>query len=379
MAGCATRSPSPTKFEPAPPHADIGLAPPREFLSEQPPSHKIALERPEALFASLFADPTPMLRWPLSVSTHPELEPSFAIAAALAEPGLGWIDLCKMGAQNRTSAQLRELTAYLRGWCLAAEANRSGAISVLVPLMSAATPKLATAVRTDVISILAAGSADDAERLMTTHRLITLDRLDDLAATFVELGKDGDAYVINRRALESDRGANRASSCRRLARSAMLAPPEGGDTALSKLASYVPVDDPDPICVELYAEVACWLAQTKRSPRESCAPYWSRNNLPANSWGMVAAARHWPSGPAAPKEWFFIARSASESLEVPGADEVATRALEAMLRGAECVGSRVNEARTVARTIVLDPKRTGTVDARLRRILDTPLEVCASK
>lgn len=381
LAACSARPPTPTR-QPAPPHADIGLAPPREGLAETPATRTLTLERPDALFASLIADPEPVLRWPLPFGLHPELEPSFEIAGALAEPGIGWLELCRMGAQHRTNAKLRELTLYLRAWCEVGADDRSAALATLKPLTSSVTAQLAAAVRTDIVNILAAGDADDAEELMTTHKLFSLDRLDTLAATFVELGKEADAFAINKRALDSDRVANRASTCRRLSRAAMLAPPDQREKVLEELHAYavdMPKDPAEPVCVALYDEVGCWLEQQKLTTRPSCGAFWSKRGLSANAWGMYRAYRLWPPGAAGPASWLGIARQASQSLEVPGADKLALDALEATVVLEECSGHHVLEARTIAGRVANTPRPTQSIDdTRLRRIIDSPQALCAN-
>ena len=57
--------------------------------------------RPQIDVEPLLPDLGEDLRWPLAMTDHPALEPKFAIASALAQPGIGWTDLCARGVQNR--------------------------------------------------------------------------------------------------------------------------------------------------------------------------------------------------------------------------------------------------------------------------------------
>ncbi|MDX2092152.1 MAG: hypothetical protein SFX73_30080 [Kofleriaceae bacterium] len=378
VAGCG--KPPPPRVSAPQPVVDA-TAPAGDIVVDASPPMPLALPRPEALFASLAADPEPVLRWPLPFGIHPDLEPSFEIANALAEPGIGWIELCRMGAQHRTNAKLRELTQYLRAWCEVGDDKHSAGLTTMLPLTRAFDPKLAAAARADVVNILAAGSAVDAERLMTYHRLFTLERMDLLAATFVELGKEADALVINNRALASDRVANRADTCRRLARSVMLEEPVLREGPLEKLHGYAQDEEKnpaDPVCVELYEELSCWLDQQTMTRRASCGAFWLRRGLPPNAWGIHHASRIWPEGEAGPAAWLGVARLVAQSLEVHGADGLLLDTLEATLRTAACSGPHVRAALDLAKRVATPP-RPPIDETRLRRIIDRPREVCTRK
>ena len=96
-AACRPKPPEPLAREP-----EIEPNEPDEPVGDLPMPLEIVLApRPDIDITNLVPDPTHELRWPLSMASHPELEPQFEIAAALAEPGVGWTDLCRLGAHNR--------------------------------------------------------------------------------------------------------------------------------------------------------------------------------------------------------------------------------------------------------------------------------------
>lgn len=329
-------------------------------------------------------DPEHALRWPLSLGTHPTLEPSFAIAAALAEPGIGWMELCKQGGANRFGgAKLRDLTTYLRAWCTVANGDRDSGVGMLAPLLASVTPQLAAAVRLDIVSILAHGSADEAEELMSKHRLVELERLDLLAGTYVELGKPADAYTINERALQSDRGTHREQHCRRLARALVLGSSDTRDVPLAKLRVQAEQEKADPACVELHRDLACWASATTTAKPTlgpaltSCMAYWDAHRVDPAHQKLFLAYLKWPTWTARSEEWFAVGELAAGTLALPGAEELAVRALEAVIEADECIGTVVSDARTLANKILHEPTRTRTVeDARLLRLVHRPRELC---
>jgi hypothetical protein len=283
------------------------------------------------------------------------------------------------------SGQLRDLTTYLRAWCTVADGNLDRGLATLVSLQSSVTPQLGPAVRLDIVSILTAGTADDAERLIAKHQLGGIDRLDSLAGTFVELGKRDDAYAINQRAIQADRAAVHASSCRRLARAIALAPADFREGPLEDLRQLAEQDKPDRRCVELHHELACWVFMTRESmssitgPMAHCGPYWQDQGVPIEQRFVIEAYVGWPRRRAFADEWFLVAAHAEKGLSVEGADEIAIRALEAAMRSERCTGSVINEARTRAQRILHEPSRKKTVDdARIRRLIDQPAQLCAN-
>jgi len=221
-------------------------------------------------------DPTHEIRWPLGLSDHPELAPQFDIANVLADPGLDWIELCKMGAHKRTNWKLHDQLVYLRAWCAVGVHDYPGAIEILVKLRSTVVPGLAAAVRADLTNVLVSHDPDSARELVNKFGLSAeSDVLDRLAATYVEVGKLAGAVEINELALANDSGKSAAKTCQRLTRRVLLDPEtyRKSQTAFST-KSPVPgfTDDPtpllfgakldvDPQCKELDAQVSCWLTK----------------------------------------------------------------------------------------------------------------------
>src|SRR5262249_50930548 len=146
--------------------------------------------RPEIDIAQFLPDFHEELRWPLTQLMHPKLEPTYAIATALAAPGMGWLDLCAIGAQNRHASGNNDQQAYLRGWCSVAKDDVDHACQYLAPLLGSVTRGMSAAVRSDLANILVAqGDADNAEHFINKHDLRDIAMLDQLAASFVEIGK----------------------------------------------------------------------------------------------------------------------------------------------------------------------------------------------
>src|SRR5262249_42815181 len=136
------------------------------------PGATIAAKRPDVDIASLLPDPTEHGRWPLAIDVHPELEPRFNIAAALAQPGIGWLELCQRGAQNRHLSHDQDLTAYLAAWCSVAKHDVGDALFRLGQLRASTIKGLADAIRYDVADIVVDhGSADAVENELARSQL----------------------------------------------------------------------------------------------------------------------------------------------------------------------------------------------------------------
>jgi hypothetical protein len=180
-----------------------------------PPSHEIvelAAPRPAIDLTDTTPDLTPYGRWPLTVAEHPELDPHFAIADALAQPGISWQDLCARGARFRHMSQNAELGDYLAAWCSVAKQDYADALYRLglVPR----TPKLKHAIEMDVVAILAAGiPGNEAEGALRLASLIEVHVVDIAAASYFEIGKLEDAYALNRLAIDMDATPTEANRC----------------------------------------------------------------------------------------------------------------------------------------------------------------------
>lgn len=386
IAGCAASSREAQRaheHEHAKERVDLSVPPPIDHTA----SHtSVAAARPDVPRLDLrMPDPERELRWPLGVSAHPALDPSFAIAPALAEPGIAWTTLCARGVQNRYGAgELRDLTAYLRAWCVIEDRDLDAGLDQLAKLTSSVVRHLAPAVRLDIVSVLAAGDAGDAERMLAGHKLSSLERLDLLAATFVELGKRDDAYAINTLALEGDRHANHADSCRRLARELALGPRDERDVPLEQLRVLAEADKPDPLCVQLYAEIACWAFLTRDPSRgfstvaARCSPYLNSAPMTPGEQKAMRVYVTWPHGPVDDETWVQLAVAAADGVSIEGVDQLVTTALEAAVRAGRCAGPSTTNAGMLAQRILFEPSRKPTVDdARLKQLIDAPAALCA--
>ena len=270
------------------------------------------------------------LRWPLSSMSHPSLEPRFAIAQAFAQPGVGWIDLCGLGAQNRHGRD-KELLSYLRGWCNAIQGDVDAACTHLVPLVGSTTRGIDDAVKIDLANILAdQGRADKAEHWINQHRIRDVEVLDLLAATYVEVGTPEDAARINRIAMDSDDAATVATRCARMTRQIVLV---GNSTSvmlegLRQIAR--PLGKmPDPTCQKLVHKLECW----KANGTNDCDPYWTDVGLDPRIAHVIAAHRAWPHA-SSYADWLRIADSTMSIVGVEGAAAFALGAIDNAIRTA---------------------------------------------
>lgn len=347
--------------------------------SPLPPNapREIALvPRPDLDLSSLIPDPTHELRWPLSISNHPELEPQFEIAAALAEPGVGWIDLCRMGAHNRhLGRDKRDHVAYLRGWCNVGKADLDGALANLAQLRSSVVVGIAPAVRADFANILvSSGDASDARRLIAKHRVTDIAVLDALAASYVEIGKLDDAFEINELAITVDDRRNKASRCQRLTRRIVLRPPPKQIKAID-LPNASLFDVPrgaDHTCDRLAHELECWL-----DPAAGCVAYFKDQQLDEEKAQFLLDAYHgWPKGPHIWR-WWETARLARAAMPHPGADILAVAALANGMRIVDCKTQTVRDIIALAAEI-RDTLHDPVVDADLTLIINRPTQLCLS-
>jgi len=345
-----------------------------EPVGELPrPPEPVLVPRPEIDVSHLVPDPTHELRWPLSMASHPELEPQFEIAAALAEPGVGWLDLCRLGAHNRhLGKDKRDHVAYLRGWCSVGKQDLDGALAHLVPLTSSVVLGLAPAVRADFANILvSSGDAHDASRLLSKHRIHDVGVLDTLAASYAELGKLDDAYAINEHAIANDDLRNLANRCRRLTRRIVLRPPPKQLKAVD-LPNAGLFDVPtgaDATCTRLEHELECWL-----DPVSACGHYHVDQQLDvAKSGSLVAAYFGWPRGVAG--DWWLTVNNALFARPHPGADRLAVAAMTNALRATPCASRNVTKIRILAKDLRTEP-HDPAIDADLTRLIDESQGQC---
>ena len=346
---------------PAPrrPHRPLGL-------------DEVAAPRPAVDVASLLPDFTEELRWPLAPSVHPDLEPTFPVAAELAQPGVTWHDLCAMGAQHRhVPGRGAQLVAYLGGWCSAAAHDDEEAIAQLASIGATTYDGLADALPIDLADILAdAGGADDAEHLIAKYDLHDVAVLDDLAAVYVELGQPDAAREINHDAIDLGTRSREADQCHRAARDIVLGPSLSRALELQYL-ERVHVEGrkiPDTTCIALDDALACAV-----HPAKSCSPYLRAQGLDPRYADLLAAYYKWPDLPAPYDAWREIARDATSAVDLPGAQDLADAALTAAVETSACSPARYNDLDALEHRLVKPtPEPAPVVRAAFQRFCAPP-------
>ncbi len=345
----------PPRRKPAPPPATPPTSP-RPSPYDDP---KIA-----ALIAQL--DPTEYARWPLTHNQHPALEPAYAIAAVFAQPGVSWLDLCRLGAQNRRGGGSADQLEYLRGWCSVASRDARAAVARLAPLMRSSVLGMPAAVRTDLTNIVVdSGSADEAQRLLTGARVDDLAIYDLVAASFAEVGRPADALVFADRALSANDRRRPADHCGRVARKVALIGPDARMMVIQTLAPFERIAG----CASIFHELKCWHAQ-------ACDPYLLDHGVSPDLLELGALYKGWPAATATPEVWLATAQLALARTPVQGADEAVTSALEGALRSANCEGAVLAQIHNSARILKAD-RHDAALDPRLDLILLTPDSICA--
>lgn len=296
---------------------------------------RLAAPRPPLDVTQLVPDFHDDLRWPLTAMSHPSLEPRFAIAPVFADPGIGWLELCKRGVHKRiTGGRNRDELDYLRGWCSASAGDIDTACGTLAPLVSSAVLGISPAVRIDLANIIVdAGHADRAEHWLSKHAINDVQILDTLAATYVEVGGERDAYEINRRAMDSDNRPSQETQCRRLIKHIVLGPE--GERALpvaqlTQLATKPKL--PDPTCKRLFDAWQC-----ASNPARDCIDYLRDAGIDTKFQMVLRAYHHWPTGHAPLGRWLSVVEDARFAVALPEALELTLTALETAARvGGAC-------------------------------------------
>lgn len=287
------------------------------------------MPRPQLDVESLVPDFHEELRWPMSAMSHPELAPQFEIAAVFAQPGIGFIELCERGVQNRiTAGRNRDELEYLRGCCSAVKGDADAACGKLAPLANSPVLGLQAAIRTDLANIIANhGDVDEAERLLAKHRLDDGLLLDTLAATYLEVDKPHAAYEMNRRALDSSGHTTNATHCRRLVRDIVLRNDRELSPRVKELAGMVTNHKlPDPVCVSLHRALKCW-----QKPGMDCLDYFQEQKIDHKNLYLLVAYRAWPTTGDYFK-WVGVAADALSAHPLAGSEDLAVVALDASLR-----------------------------------------------
>jgi hypothetical protein len=291
---------------------------------------------------------------------HPTLEPSFPVAQELAI-GVDWEQLCARGVHTRVSATQKELLHYLHGWCDAAKRDIDAACAHLTPLLGSVKSGLRPAVRRDLANILVEqGDADKAEHWLSKHHIRDTQILDLLAANYIEVGSEADAFAINRRAMDSDDHATDATKCMRLAKRIVIGHDHNVETYVAQFKKMVlDAKVPDQTCERLWNKVACW------RERGMCAGYYNDENISTQARLLADAYDAWPAGSAKWHEWWNYADTARLAVPAPGAAELVVTAMEAALRAHPKCGQGMAVSFRHNAAIVRDAGVTPDLDDRL--------------
>jgi len=372
LAACGAQPVAPTTAppqkvpEPHPGPARIA------YHHDDPVATPVAVPRPDIGAPPKLAtvpqpDPSGHLRWPLTANSHPALEPTYAIAPVFAATGVGWADLCRLGAQNRrTSGALVDHTAYLKAWCDVEQREIAAAVQRLGPLLRSTVLGLPAAVRIDLANILVdAGDADQAQRTLAAAKIADLAVLDTLAASYIEVGRLGEGAMLNSIAIGSYDFQRPADQCERITRRLLMA---GDSERTLMVADYDPFVG-DRTCALLAHEVACWLLR-------SCSDYLTDQGLPAAKASVLNIYFTWPEGTVSADTWWNVGEVASHLLGTPGADELAVAAYEGAMRSDNC---RPNTSRDIwarALRIKTNALHILALDSRLETLIESPWLLC---
>ena len=233
---------------------------------------EMTLARPTLELALEPRDIGELGRWPLTIAEHPALEPHFEVAAALADPGISWTDLCARGAQHRHLASHQELADYLDAWCSVPTSNYSDAIQKLGHIRTAPNAQLVRALKLDVAALAAAhGPAHDLESFLRGGGFLDVAQVDLVAAAYFEVGKLEDAAEANELAQGMDITPAESVRCTRMLRRIADTVNDAREDAIRnlKLIAYPPSNDiRTPHCRADYEEVLCWKDR-------DCNGYWA--------------------------------------------------------------------------------------------------------
>jgi hypothetical protein len=278
------------------------------------------------------------------MSEHPSLEPHFDIAAALADPGISWTDLCARGAQHRHMSSKQELVDYLDAWCSVAKDDLTTAIAKLGSARHAATVGVVQALKLDVASITAAhGSAHDLESFLRSGGFLDVDQVDLVAASYYEVGALDDAIEANQLAVAIDNDAREPITCKRMLRAIANTSGVARDEAIAALKNRAlprrGLDQPTmPRCVDAYAEVQCWRD-------DDCASYWGTKwRSPSGAaWDesndlkrLLVSYRAWPATPQTGTTWLSIAEQLGATWPPRDKFELLIPALDLAVRASMC-------------------------------------------
>jgi len=310
LVGCAARAPESLG------NAGAVRAKPPEPLT------RILVKRPGIDILQYLPDPTEEARWPLPASQHPAFEPHYDIAGALAQRGIGWLELCRMGAQHRYLSGDRDLGNYLRAWRFAADGHIPEAVAALGAMGTPTISGMPAAIRSDIADLLVEnGDADHAAHVLDANQLDRLEELDLLAASYFDTSHDADAFAINERALGASQQTTPGDRCHRLARKIVLAHESTRPMWLLDL-DQAAAGQGDTECARLDAELRCAI-------RLECGRFLIGDPDIARKLALIRAYRTWPALPATQIEWQELAGLARRAEPLEGSDVLASAAAHA--------------------------------------------------
>ncbi len=309
------------------------------------------------------------LRWPLTPNHHPALEPAYPIAPVFAAAGVGWTDLCKLGAQNRrTSGVPLDQIEYLRAWCEVAKHEPESAVARLAPLLSSAVATMPASVRRDIANIIVdSGDAAHGQRVLAMSRIDQVAMFDLISASYEEVGKTSDAVVFNDLAIDAYTMTKVGDHCHRLAKRVVIAADQ--DERKVRLNLLDNASTTDTTCRELLHELECWSGAY-------CGDYMTDHGIDPEQSVVVDRYMSWPTSEQPASFWISYAAGLVHFVGTPGADVLATAALEASLLSLRCVGDRVHEVRVNADAISKNKKHDPTLDDQLDTIIEAPKTLC---
>ena len=285
---------------------------------------------------------------------------------------MGWVDLCRLGAQNRhASSAQHELLQYLRGWCRVADHDMDGALAQLAPLMASVTPGFATAVRIDL--------AECARRLRGRSRRGALDReAPHRRRAAVRRARRDLRRGRTTRRREADQRPHPGDRSRRRRDAVPAADPTTAPrfrTATTHRSWRSSTRSHSGTIRPAFGSTTCWRAGPSRSraaPRTSPMRTWTKE-----SRLLIANYAAWPQRAQPQQRWSTLADAFISVRGVDGADVLAVTALEAALRTTGCVATTSRaEIRRRAEVLRRDASHDPTLDPRLDALINHAADHC---
>jgi hypothetical protein len=252
----------------------------------------------------------------------------------------------------------------VRGWCAAEAGDADAALDHLAHVRGSVVPDLAAAIPFDVPFILAARDGKAAESLLQTHGMDTVQVLDNLAAAYVEVGRDDDAVIINRRAIEFAGRTIDAAYCHRATKDVLL-----GHADLEALVAATQASS-DATCRELIHALQCAIARR-------CEDYSLDRSGNIRAALLVAAYDSWPGVPADYRTWRELVYRVDLARQLEAAVQLGRAALPAMMRASTCTVEQVAEMRDHAVHLDIPELRELTVELCNRIAQLSPEETIA--